>query len=258
MTTNLLETAGDYTGAPMAENAPNPSTNPDGRPANVPEKFWDKATQTIRVDALLASYAELEKKLSQRAVAPALNLTDETTKIALLKELGLPDDPSGYQIQLKSDQIQLDPDLNAKLHAAGFTAPQVQLIYDLLADELVPLLEEFHAELSVEQEREKLVQHFGGEKSWGEVAAQLKNYGSEHLPPSVFEALSQTFDGILALYQMMSKKEPGLVTRGGQDADQPADEKQLRQMMRDPKYWREKDPQFISRVAAGFDRVYAG
>ena len=35
------------------------------RPAHIPEKFWDEATKTVRVDDLVKSYAELETK--QRA-----------------------------------------------------------------------------------------------------------------------------------------------------------------------------------------------
>jgi hypothetical protein len=33
----------------------------DGRPANVPEKFWDTETKSVNQDALLKSYSELEK-----------------------------------------------------------------------------------------------------------------------------------------------------------------------------------------------------
>ena len=28
-------------------------------------------------------------------------------------------------------------------------------------------------------------------------------------------------------------------------------------MMRDPRYWRQRDPEFIARVTAGFKRLYA-
>jgi hypothetical protein len=29
-------------------------------------------------------------------------------------------------------------------------------------------------------------------------------------------------------------------------------------MVRDPRYWRQRDPEFIARVTAGFKRLYAG
>ena len=56
----------------MAENLlqaspPPPATNAKTRPGEVPEKFWDAETGTLRVDALLKSYRELERRLSQCA-----------------------------------------------------------------------------------------------------------------------------------------------------------------------------------------------
>ena len=37
-----------------------------------------------------------------------------------------------------------------------------------------------------------------------------------------------------------------------------AAEARLRELMRDPRYWRDRDPSFVAKVAAGFDRLYAG
>jgi len=34
------------------------------------------------------------------------------------------------------------------------------------------------------------------------------------------------------------------------------DDKELSSMMRDPKYWREKDPAFVAKVTQGFQRLY--
>ncbi|RUT86780.1 hypothetical protein, partial [Mesorhizobium sp. M7A.T.Ca.US.000.02.2.1] len=33
------------------------------RPAHIPEKFWDADTKSVRTEALLQSYGELEKKV---------------------------------------------------------------------------------------------------------------------------------------------------------------------------------------------------
>lgn len=41
---------------------------------------------------------------------------------------------------------------------------------------------------------------------------------------------------------------------GGPDAA----EGRLRELMRDPRYWRDRDPGFVARVAAGFERLYPG
>ncbi len=35
-----------------------------------------------------------------------------------------------------------------------------------------------------------------------------------------------------------------------------SDEKDLQAMMRDPKYWRDKDPAYVAKVTDGFQRMY--
>lgn len=48
------------------QTAPTPAEAPaadTGRPANVPEKFWDAEKKAVNTDALLNSYTELEKKI---------------------------------------------------------------------------------------------------------------------------------------------------------------------------------------------------
>lgn len=39
------------------------------------------------------------------------------------------------------------------------------------------------------------------------------------------------------------------------DADVPADEAELRKMMRDPRYWRAREPDFVRRVTEGFRKL---
>jgi hypothetical protein len=52
----------------------------------------------------------------------------------------------------------------------------------------------------------------------------------------------------------------GLDALEGPNGDAPvsAAEEQLREMMRDPRYWRDRDPQLIDRVSCGFQRLYPG
>ena len=69
----------------------------------------------------------------------------------------------------------------------------------------------------------------------------------------MFEALSTTAEGVLALEQMMKKGEPGLSADA--QAPLPSSEADLRAMMRDPRYWRTRDPQFVQRVTEGFRRL---
>ena len=44
----------------------------------------------------------------------------------------------------------------------------------------------------------------------------------------------------------------------GPEAEQATAEAQLRDMMRDPRYWRDRDPGHVAKVASGFGRLYPG
>ena len=50
------------TDAPEAIDAPEAVAR-STRPADVPEKFWDDEAGAVRIDALVKSYLELERKL---------------------------------------------------------------------------------------------------------------------------------------------------------------------------------------------------
>ena len=60
---------------------------------------------------------------------------------------------------------------------------------------------------------------------------------------------------MLAIHQMMQAREPAVLN----EADGPrsdVDEADLARMMRDPRYWRDRDPAFVAQVTEGFRRLY--
>lgn len=201
----------------------------------IPDKFKDPSTGELKVDSLLTSYSELEKKLS-RTPAP-------------------PKSPEDYCIDCKHGYFDVDAELNKKLHAKGFTNEQVQIVYDLAAERLVPLVVQMAAEYSAEREIEKLVSHFGGEDKWREVSRQLLAFGQKSLTPDALNALSSSYEGVLALYGMMKGDEPSL-SRSADPKGASQNELDLQSMMRDPKYWRDQDPSFIAKVTEGFQKLY--
>lgn len=240
MSENLLQT-------PSAE-----SDKATARPADIPEKFWDAETGTLRVDALLKSYRELERRLSQRAAPPAADATPEDLQ-RFRQAMGIPDTPDGYCINAPHDLCCSDPEVNRRLHAAHFSNAQAQLVYDLAAERLLPLIAEAAAQFEADRQREKLHAHFGGEERFRQVAAQLAAWGRAKLPAPVFEALSSTAEGVLALEQMMRREEPSLSRESAPPA--AASEAELRAMMRDPRYWHTREPEFVRRVTEGFRRL---
>jgi hypothetical protein len=238
---------------PAAPEAEMPAEPLNERPGDIPEKFWDAETGTLRADALLKSYRELERKLGQMLPAPA-GEDDQDARRRLERVLGVPERAEDYAIEPRHELVTPDPELNTRLHEAGFTRAQAQLVYDLAAERLLPLVEEAVGEVERGREAERLAERFGGPEAFRATARQLATWGKANLSPEVYEALSASYDGVLALHKMMQAEEPGLV--GGDGQDDRLDEATLQGMMRDPRYWRDRDPAFIARVTEGFKRLF--
>ncbi len=248
----------------MPENLLEPDHAPAATPADrtkdeklldVPEKFRDPETGGVRVEALLKSYLELEKRLSKSLPLPEGD-ADTEARAKLLRALGWPDSADAYQVEPRHPLAGPDPEVNARLHEAGFTPRQVQLVYDLAAERLLPLIADAAAEFEADRERARLAEHFGGPERFAEVARQVGAWGRAHLPPAVFEALAATFDGVLAMQQMMQKGEPALARRAAPQA--APDQAELRRLMQDPRYWQKREPDFVARVTDGFRRLFPG
>lgn len=219
------------------------------RPDNVPEKFWDAKSNSIRTDALLKSYAELEKKLGTM-----INPSD-TAKIQQI--MGVPASPADYCVNCDHGLFTPHPEINAQMHSAGFTQPQVQMVYDLAAQHMVPMIVDVANQYQSEGELQRLQNEFGA--NWPEVSRQLQAWGNANLPAEAVRGLSTTYDGVMAMYNMMQQSL-------GQDGTPPANvgnaanngAQDITAMMRDPRYWQKKDPKFIAQVTAAFERQYGG
>jgi hypothetical protein len=201
----------------------------------IPEKFRDPETGGVRVQAIVNSYNALEKKFSGLPAAP------ET--------------PDDYCINCEHGLFAPDPEVNRRLHQHGFSHEQAQAVYDLAAERMVPMMRELATEFRADREVEKLVDHFGGADKWKEVSRQLLAFGRKNLPEDVLESLSSSYEGVLALQRMMQSDEPGL--RRETTNASVVGEVDLQSMMRDPRYWRDKDPAYVAKVTDGFRNLYS-
>ncbi|MFV3127610.1 capsid assembly protein [Niveispirillum sp. KHB5.9] len=229
-----------------------PTATIPARPDHVPVKFWDPETGTVRVEALLKSYQELERKLS----TPPDPAAEKAKALALL---GMPASAEDYCIRCDHGMFEPDAEINSRLFGAGYTPDQAQLLYDLAAERLLPLLQEMAAGFQAEAELEKLVGHFGGQEKWRDLSGQLLAWGSRNLPAPLLDALSGTADGVLALHRLMQDGggEPKPL-RPGAEGDGVGQVTDLNRMIADPRYWRDRDPAFIAKVTDGFRRAYGG
>jgi hypothetical protein len=241
--------AGTEPAPDVAETAPTTA----GRPAGVPEKFWDREAGTIRTDALLKSYVELERKLGSMVPLPSDD--DKEGRERLLRALGVPASAEEYQLEARDELLEPTPELNARLHQAGFTQEQAQLVYDLAAEHVLPLIDNAIGELNATRDAERLAQHFGGAASWQNMARQIRTWGQANLTGEVYRTLAASYDGVVAMHQMMQAREPSVLQEAN-GAQGDFDEAALTRMMRDPRYWRERDPAFIAQVTEGFQRLY--
>ncbi len=202
----------------------------------IPEKFINSETGETNIEALVKSYKELEKKLS---------LGDGSD---------MPENPKQYDVNMDHNLFDYDDDLNEKMFELGFTNRQVQLVYDMAAEKLVPMVSELAGEFEAEKQMGRLNEKFGGADKYKEIARQLKTFGEKNLAPEILEALSTSYEGIMALYQMMQSSEPKAIKE--KTPSLQAGDEELKNMVRDPKYWRDKDPAFVAKVTQAFQDFY--
>ena len=245
MSVNLLEQEDPHPAAPEPQDGP-------ARPDYVPEKFWNAQRGAIESEALARAYAELERKMSGYVPGPSSPDWQGTVRRAL----GVPDSPEGYRLAIKDDFLQVDPEVNARLHAAGFSPEQAQLVYDLAVERMVPMVARYAEQSRAEQQLERLIEEFGGQTRWNAIAGQISGWGRANLSPDVYDALASSPDGIRALRKLMESGEPALSGRGGAPA--PVSEAELRAMMKDKRYWKDRDPELVRIVTEGFERLYPG
>jgi hypothetical protein len=206
----------------------------------IPEKFLNKEGK-LNTDELLKSYLALEKKMS----------TPRQTQNGTI-----PNKAEDYKITPKDPLLLSDLIINKRLFELGLTNEQVQGVYDIAADFILPQLENFARQVGCDKELKALEDEFGGAEHFNNVARELSAWGEKNLDQKTFEILSSTKDGVLTLYRMMQEKQESPVIKGKSRLNPMDDEKTLRRLMQDPKYWKDQDPELVGRIEKGFKRLY--
>ena len=210
----------------------------------IPNKF-KKQDGTINVMELLKSYLALERKLAERS-----------NKNLLQNQKGLmPANADDYQIDLKQSGLTIDPDVNRRLFELGFTQEQVQAVYDLAAEKVVPVIQQLAMDYRTDRELADLEKEFGGADRFNQAARQIFLWGQQNLDPDVFQALSCSKEGVLTLYKMMNSNEPRVLKEKSAASDVITEEG-LRRMMQDPRYWKQSDPAYLKKIEDGFKKLY--
>lgn len=214
----------------------------------IPEKFMNQ-DGTLNSDALVKSYTELEKKIGGMVSVPG----DDADVSALEKfnrAIGVPDNAGEYP----SHDLFDDDSIRDKFLDAGLTKTQVEKIYSIAEEFLSPVLSELFQSNHTANAMAELEKYFGGRDKMKDALSAIESFGEKFLPADAFEALCATPQGIQSVHKMMRSMEPDVQTEKNDvgnfsDAD-------LRRMMRDPKYWRDGDAEYVRKIESGFKKLY--
>lgn len=215
----------------------------------IPEKFLNK-DGTLNTDALLKSYTELEKKIGTMISVPTSE-SDSELRAKFNRAIGVPENANEYPTCPMFD----DDSLREKFLEIGLTSSQVEKIYDIANEFLSPVLSDLFEIKNESDAISELKNFFGGTEKMYDALRAINTFGEKYLPHDAFDAMCSSPQGIQGIYQMMQSMEPSVQTDDGGEKILSDDE--LRRMMRDPKYWRDMDPEYVRKIENGFKKLYS-
>ncbi len=215
----------------------------------IPEKFQND-DGTLNADALIKSYSALEKKIGTMISVPSDD-ADDDTRNRFRRAIGVPNAADEYP---KNDLFD-DENLRAKFFEIGLTSSQVTKIYDIAQEFLSPVITDLFAQQNEAAAISELKNFFGGTDKMNEAIKQINAFGEKFLPRDAFDALCATPQGIQGIYRMMQSMEPDVQTADGADVN--LSDNDLRRMMRNPKYWRDHDVEYVRKIENGFKKLYS-
>ncbi len=215
----------------------------------VPEKFLN-SDGTLNTDALLKSYNELEKKIGTMISVPS-SQDDEDTRKKFNRAIGVPESASQYP----TNELYDDENLRQKFFEIGLTSTQVEKIYDIANEFLTPVISDLFSVQNETSAINELKKFFGDDKKMFDALTAIETFGTRFLPHDAFIELCSTPQGIQSVYKMMQSIEPSVQT--DKNSRENLSDSDLRQMMRDPKYWRDNDVEYIRKIENGFKKLYS-
>lgn len=216
---------------------------------NFPEKFRND-DGTLNTAALMNSYTELEKKIGSMISIPNEN-SDDVARQKFNRAIGVPENASEYP----THELYDDENLRQKFFEIGLTKKQVEKIYDIANEFLSPVISDLFSARDESTAMNELKTFFGGDEKMIDNLRAINAFGERFLPHDAFESLCATPQGIQSMYKMMQSIEPTIKT--DKNENENLSDSDLRRMMRDPKYWRDNDVEYIRKIENGFKKLYS-
>lgn len=216
----------------------------NGEKITVPENFWDKDANAVNVAALLKSQADLRKQIGED-----LSPKDGAYDIAI---------PEEYK-----GAIEIDKESVIYKSVCAF-AKEHKLSPDEFNDLVRPYIDDLaapfvNAQEDLNTEDQKLVKIFGNKKQEviERVNTFIQNTGLGKDPEVLNEIglLTMTASGIKALNMIATAMSPNMPMVSSSPTTNYTED-QLKEMMRDPRYYRDHEPSFVSKVTNGFKSLY--
>lgn len=215
----------------------------------IPEKFLND-DGTLNTDALIKSYSELEKKMGTMVSVPTSE-SDMDTRAKFNRAIGVPTSASEYP----TNEFFDDENVREKFFEIGLTNSQVEQIYKIAEEYLSPVIAELFSVQNQNSALTELKNFFGSDEKTRDALNAINAFGEQFLPRDAFDALCATPQGIQSVYKMMQSIEPTVET--DKNSLENLSDSDLRRMMRDPKYWRDSDPEYVRKIENGFKKLYS-
>ena len=216
---------------------------------NIPEKFLNQ-DGTLNSDALIKSYTELEKKIGGMISVPDEN-SDADAQTRFRRAIGVPESADDYP----HNELFDNENVRQEFHNIGLTKNQVEKIYDIANEFLSPMLHEIVSAQNESNAMSELKEFFGSDEKMHDAFVAIKSFGERFLPTDAFNELCSTPRGIQGLYRMMQSMEPHVEIENSES--KKLSDQDLRRMMRDPKYWRDHDEEYVRKIENGFRKLYS-
>ena len=135
----------------LTEKAPSAK---NGKPAGLPDKFWDENSGKINLEALLEDYNSMASRDE--------NLIESHNR-------RMPESYDKYEVKFPHPLLDRDDEIFRRFFENGFTNEQAQLVYDLANERVIPVLDSLASDYEAERQLEKLKRFFGSEEKFNEL-----------------------------------------------------------------------------------------
>ena len=235
----------------VTQSTENQETKTVEKPEYVPDKFWNKDLNEINVEELSSSYNSLEKKLGARTDELSKQVREDIEKEKRSKV------PENYEIAKPELEEGVDVDINADMPLLQWwqkTAKDNGLTQEQFNEGINAFVNnEVSALPSVDEEKKSL-----GDNATARIeAAEL--WSKKNLSTDAYETMSKiasSANGVKLIEEIMKLNKDAPIPTTETAIEAAPSLSDLRSMMKDKRYWLDKDPAYIDKVSTLYEKYY--